>query len=349
MAEAKKTPAKKAAVKKVAPKTAKTTKKAPKSEVKTAEKIAVKETSKKIKDIAETEAIAETIAESEKELNTAEKPIAKAGKRSPKSLKQTEEKAVKEAKKAHKEGSEESKPKAKPVHVRTRLERRAKKYRKVAELIDKSKEYSVAEALKLAVKTSPVKFDATVEIHVRLGVDPKQADQNIRANLVLPSGTGKSVKVAVFAENEDAEKAKKAGADIVGSDDLLAKIDKNIIDFDILIATPNMMPKLGKYAKILGPKGLMPSPKSNTVTSDVAKAVKESKAGKIEYRIDSTGIVHASIGKVSFGPEKLEANAKAILASIKNAKPASIKGSYFSSIYITTSMGPSIKVAIIEA
>jgi large subunit ribosomal protein L1 len=224
------------------------------------------------------------------------------------------------------------------------LERKGKKYRKAAEQIDKSKNYSLVEATKLAVSTSTAKFDATVELHVRLGVDPRHADQNIRANLVLPEGTGKTVRVAVFAEADDVTKAKAAGADITGTEDFLQQLDKGVIDFDVLVATPAVMPKLGKYARVLGPKGLMPSPKSGTVTTDIEKAIKEAKAGKVEYRVDSNGIVHLGIGKVSFGNDRLLTNAKAVLASVKAAKPASTKGNYVLSVYMTSSMGPSIKI-----
>jgi large subunit ribosomal protein L1 len=202
--------------------------------------------------------------------------------------------------------------------------------------------------MELATKTSLVKFDATVELHINLGVDPRQADQNIRDNFVLQAGTGKSVRVAVFAEADDAATAKKAGAEIAGIEEVTAQLDKNIIEFDTIIATPAAMAKLGKYARTLGPKGLMPNPKSGTVTTDVAKAVKEAKAGRVEYRVDSTGIVHIGIGKVSFGGEKLLQNAQAVVASIKAAKPASVKGSYVKAVYATTSMGPSIRVASSE-
>src|SRR6185369_380380 len=166
--------------------------------------------------------------------------------------------------------------------------------------IEKDKQYSVKEALELAIKTSPVKFDATVELHVNLGVDPRQADQNVRDNVVLPAGTGKTIRIAVLAEADDAAAAKKAGADIAGMEDLLKDIEKGIINFDTLIATPALMAKLGKYARVLGPKGLMPNPKSGTVTPDVVKAVEQAKAGRVEYRVDSTGIVHVAFGKVSF-------------------------------------------------
>ncbi|MDQ3123505.1 MAG: 50S ribosomal protein L1, partial [bacterium] len=210
------------------------------------------------------------------------------------------------------------------------------------------KEYSLKEALELATKTSITKFDATVELHINLNVDPRQADQNIRDSLVLPSGTGKNIRVAVLAETDDATKAKKAGADIVGNEDLLKKIEKGVIEFDTLVATPNLMASLGKYARVLGPKGLMPNPKSGTVTTDVAKAVEQAKAGRVEYRVDSTGIVHLGVGKVSFGADKLLANAQAVFASIKTNKPNSLKGNYVKTITISSTMGPGIKVIISE-
>lgn len=298
-----------------------------------------------------------TIAEIEAAIQTAgaevsvtepkdEKPTAKAGKRSTKGQVEAEAKAEKIEHQQHRaeESAEEPVKPKQTQRVTSKLDRSSKGYKKSAELIEKGKVYSLSEALDLATKTSHVKFDATVELHVRLGVDPRQADQNLRDTVVLPAGTGKTVRVAVFADGDDVAVAQKAGADIAGSDEFLQQLDKGKIDFDILIATPKLMAKLGKYARVLGPKGLMPNPKSGTVTSDVAKAVTESKAGRVEYRVDSTGIVHVGIGKVSFGAEKLNQNAKVLLASIKSNKPSSIKGSYVQSIFITTSMGPSIKV-----
>lgn len=275
-----------------------------------------------------------------------EKSVAKAGKRSAKAIAEKEEKIEKEARKEAAKDDEEAdkKPKQPVKPARSRLERRSKKYRKAAEQIDKDKQYTLVEALDLATKTSTTAFDASVEMHIRLGVDPRQADQNIRDNLVLPAGTGKTVKIAVFADEDVAKEAKKAGADIAGSDDFLAQLDKGTIDFDVLIATPNVMAKLSKYARVLGPKGLMPNPKSGTVTTDVAKAIQQAKAGKVEYRVDSTGIVHLAIGKISFGTTKLKDNADAVVASIKQNKPASLKGTYVKSVVVTTSMGPGIKV-----
>lgn len=274
------------------------------------------------------------------------KATAKAGKRSAKAIAEKEAKIAKEERKATGE-AEESKPKQ-IIKTRTKLERAGKKLREASKLVEKDKEYSIKEALELAIKTSTTKFDSTVELHINLNVDPKQADQNIRGQLVLPAGTGKSVRVAVLAEGADAEAAKKAGAEIAGTDELFAELDKNQVNFDLLIATPTQMAKLGKYARLLGPKGLMPNPKSGTVTPNVEKAVKEAKAGRVEYRVDSTGIIHLGVGKVSFGEAKLLENTTATLANIKNSKPASVKSAFVKSIHITTSMGPSIKVAISE-
>lgn len=274
------------------------------------------------------------------------KTLAKAGKRSAKSLKESEEKEAKEARKASSETNAEEKPKKLVKPARSRLERRGKKFRAVAKLIDKTKEYSLKEAVELAQKTSTVSFDATVELHIRLGVDPKQADQNIRGTVVLPAGTGKTVKVAVFGDADDVKKAKAAGADIAGADEFLQQLDKGDINFDVLIATPKVMVKLSKYARVLGPKGLMPNPKSGTVTADVAKAIKEAKAGKVEYRVDSAGIIHLGVAKVSFKTDDIVTNAETALAAVRSAKPSSVKGNYIRSIYLTTSMGPSVKLSI---
>ncbi|CAN5613911.1 hypothetical protein BH23PAT2_BH23PAT2_01670 [soil metagenome] len=271
--------------------------------------------------------------------------IAKAGKRSAKALKEEKELADKEARKAEAaEYNYDAKPKQHQNPTRTKLERRGKKYQKAAELIDRDKKYSIKEALALAIKTATTSFDSSVEIHLRLGVDPRQADQNIRDSIVLPAGTGKTVRVAVFADVDDVEIAKKAGADVAGTEDFLQQLDKGNIDFDVLIATPVMMPKLGKYARVLGPKGLMPNPKSGTVTTDVKKAITESKAGKIEYRVDEKGIVHVPVGKVSFGEDKLLQNTKALFANIKGNKPSSLKSNYVKSVFVTTSMGPGIRL-----
>lgn len=293
------------------------------------------------------EALKNTGKNEEKPEGKEPKQTAKAGKRSAKGLAEAEEKQEKiERQKSGKPTDKEEKPKQKkPVKpTRSKLERKGKGYRKSSELIDKNKVYSLKEALDLATKTSHVKFDATVELHVRLNVDPRQAEQNIRDSVVLPAGSGKTLRVAVFADEEDAKKAKSAGADIAGDDTILGLLEKGQIDFDVLIATPNLMVKLAKHARLLGPKGLMPNPKSGTVTKDVQKAVTQAKAGKVEYRVDSTGNIHVGIGKVSFGDEKLNDNARALLESIKQNKPNTIKGVYVQNITITTSMGPSVKV-----
>lgn len=294
------------------------------------------EDAKKTEEIKEAELVVEAAP-------AEEKTTAKAGKRSAKAIKEADEKQAKEDRKADKADADE-KPKQHANPTRSRLERQGKKFRKAAEAVEKGKVYSLAQALELAAKTSPTKFDASVELHVNLNVDPRHADQNIRDNLVLPAGTGKKVRVAVFADVDEAAAAKKAGADIAGVEEITKDLDKGVMNFDILIATPSQMAKLGKYARALGPRGLMPNPKSGTVTTDLTKAVTEAKAGRVEYRVDSTGIVHLGIGKVSFGKDKLSENARAVLASIKSNKPASVKGTYVKSIYLATTMGPSIVV-----
>jgi large subunit ribosomal protein L1 len=269
-----------------------------------------------------------------------EKKLAKAGKRSAKAIEEAEEKVAKEERKDLDDDSEKPKQHSNPT--RTRLARRGKNFRKNAEAVEVGKVYELKEAIALAQKTSHVKFDASVELHVNLNVDPRHADQNIRDNLVLPAGTGKAIRVAVLTD--DAAAATKAGADFAGNEELLAQLDKGQMNFDILIAVPTLMAKLGKYARMLGPRGLMPNPKSGTVTTDVAKAVKEAKAGRVEYRVDSTGIVHLGVGKVSFTEAQLMENIQAVLQSIKNNKPASVKGSYFKVAHLATSMGPSVTV-----
>ncbi len=220
-----------------------------------------------------------------------------------------------------------------------------KKYIESAKLVDRATLYDPAEALDLAVKTSSAKFDETVEIHVRLGVDSRHADQQVRGAVVLPNGTGKKVRVAVFAKGDAADAAVAAGAEIVGAEDLVAKIQgEGFLDFDVAIAAPNMMGLVGRLGKVLGPRGLMPSPKAGTVTPDVAKAVEEAKAGKIEYRLDKTNIIHCPIGKVSFGAEKLQENYKTLLDAINKAKPASSKGQYIKSCVVATTMGPGVRI-----
>jgi len=306
----------------------------------------------KQKQVKEAELIVETVPMAEpieSIIETNEKEVkaqAKAGKRSAKASREAEAKEEKQERKAKaKEApAEVSKTAKKPT--RPKAERAGKKYREAVKLVDKTRTYSLGEALELATKTSTTKFDATVELHINLGVDPKQADQNVRDMVVLPAGTGKTIRIAVLAEDDDAKAGKAAGADLSGSEELFAQLDKEQIEFDVLIATPAMMSKLGKYARLLGPRGLMPNPKSGTVTTDVAKAVNEAKAGRVEYRVDQAGIIHLGIGKVSFGPTKLEQNASAVLSSIRSAKPASLKGTYLKAGYVTTSMGPSVKIEL---
>ncbi len=222
-----------------------------------------------------------------------------------------------------------------------------KKYNDSANLIENGKFYDVAEAVDLACKTATAKFDETVEIHVRLGVDSRHADQQVRGAVVLPNGTGKTVRTLVFAKGDKADAATAAGADYVGAEELVAKIqNENWLDFDVCIASPDMMGVVGRLGKVLGPRGLMPTPKAGTVTPDVAKAVTEAKAGKIEYRLDKTNIIHCPIGKASFGPEKLQENLDALMGAIVKAKPAATKGQYVRSCAIATTMGPGIKLNV---
>ncbi|NLA72434.1 MAG: 50S ribosomal protein L1 [Clostridiales bacterium] len=220
-----------------------------------------------------------------------------------------------------------------------------KKYIESAKLIDKTNLYDIDEAFELVVKTATAKFDETVEIHIRLGVDSRHADQQVRGAIVLPNGIGKVVRVAVFAKGDAAKAAEEAGADIVGAEDLMAKIQgEGFTDFDVCVASPDMMSIVGRLGKILGPRGLMPSPKAGTVTPDVAKAVTEAKAGKIEYRLDKSNIIHCPIGKVSFGSEKLAENGAALLDAVIKAKPSATKGQYMRSCVIATTMGPGISI-----
>lgn len=274
----------------------------------------------------------------------AEKTAAKAGKRSAKATKEVEEKQAKEERKAE---APAEKPQPKSAQVsKTRAERAGKKYKEALKQIDKTKEYPLADALELAAKNSSTKFDSSIELHINLGVDPRQADQNVRDTVSLPAGTGKTVRVAVLCDAAEASKAKSAGADIAGEEEIFALLDKENLDFDILVATPAMMPRLGKYARLLGPRGLMPNPKSGTVSADTATAVKEAKAGRVEYRVDQSGIIHLAVGKASFGKDKLNQNAEAVMGSVRAAKPASLKGIYIKSAYVSSTMGPSVKVAL---
>ena len=220
-----------------------------------------------------------------------------------------------------------------------------KKYADSAKLIDHLKQYDPDEAVKLVVETGKAKFDETVEISCRLGVDPRHADQQVRGAVVLPHGTGRVIRVLVIAKGEKAKEAEAAGADYVGAEEMIAKIQQESwFDFDVCVATPDMMGMVGRIGKILGPKGLMPNPKSGTVTMDITKAIKDIKAGKVEYRLDKTAIIHCPIGKVSFGPEKLKENLTTLMDAINKAKPAAAKGTYVKSVFLSSTMGPSVRV-----
>ena len=295
---------------------------------------------KDLKNVEATEVAEDTKTEA-KEVET----FAKSGKKSKKHVEEVKAEEERQARKAERKAEEALvKPKGATPVTRPKLERRGKKYQEAAKLVEKGKTYTLKDAIELALKTNPTKFDASVEIHTRLGVDPRQADQNIRTTIVLPNGNGKEVRVAVFAPIDVCKAAKAAGADIAEDEEFLKQLEKGTINFDVLISTPQYMPKLGKFARLLGPKGLMPNPKAGTVTMDVEKAVKESKAGKVEYRVDKQAIVHIGVGKTSFGADKLLENANAFFDSLKAQKPASLKGSYVKSVFVTTTMGPSIAV-----
>ncbi|AKN32989.1 50S ribosomal protein L1 [Clostridium carboxidivorans P7] len=220
-----------------------------------------------------------------------------------------------------------------------------KNYRESAKLVDKNVLYTPAEAMELAVKTSKAKFDETIELALRLGVDPRHADQQVRGAVVLPHGTGKKVRVLVFAKGEKAKEAEAAGAEFVGAEELVQKIQKeNWFDFDVVVATPDMMGVVGRLGRVLGPKGLMPNPKSGTVTFDVSKAIADIKAGKVEYRVDKTAIVHVAIGKKSFGEQKLSENFHVLMEAVVKAKPAAAKGQYLKSVVVSSTMGPGVKI-----
>ncbi len=222
-----------------------------------------------------------------------------------------------------------------------------KRYTAAANAIERGKTYDAAEAFGLIDSVATAKFDETIEAHIKLGVDPRQADQQVRGTVVLPHGTGKSVRVLVIAKGDKADIAQKAGADIVGAEEIIAKIqNENYLDFDVVITSPDMMGQLGRVARILGPRGLMPSPKSGTITQDIAKAIADTKAGKVEYRVDKTSIVHCIIGKKSFGAQKLQENFETLMDAVIKAKPAAAKGTYLKSVFITPAMGPGIKVNV---
>ena len=223
-----------------------------------------------------------------------------------------------------------------------------KNYRNALAKVDRNQRYLLEDSLRLAKETARAKFDETVEMSIRLGVDPRQADQNIRGTVTLPHGMGKAVRVLAFAKGDKEKEAQEAGADFVGGDDLVKKISEGWLDFDKTVATPDMMAAVGRIGKILGPRGLMPNPKTGTVSIDIGKAVKEIKAGKLEYRVDKAGIVHVPVGKASFGSEQLIDNAKAVLMSVLRAKPASAKGNYVKGVTVTTTMGPGIKIDLAQ-
>lgn len=275
--------------------------------------------------------------------------VTKAGKHSAKALSEEAEKQAKEvrktkAKKAEVEKVETPKPKQKP-----RVKKYSKNQKTARELIEKDKLYTMAEAVELLPKISKAKFDATAEVHMALNIDPRQADQMVRASAALPAGTGKTLKVAVIAGDTEAAAAKKAGADMVDAEAITKDIAKEKLDFDVLIATPDKMAELGKHAKVLGPKGLMPSPKNNTVTANPAKAVEEFKKGKVELKNDANGIVHVAFGKLSFKQADLLENLKTVVRALNANKPAGVKGVFVRSIFVSASMSPSIKLDIAAA
>ena len=296
--------------------------------------------------MAEDEAVKTPVSTEETTPVAETEQFAKSGKKSKKHIEEVKAEEERQARKAENKALAEAadKPKGAAPVTRPKIERRGKKYQAAAKKIEAGKLYTLKEALALAPETCPCNFDSTVEAHVRLGVDPRQADQNIRATVVLPHGNGKTIRVAVFAPLDEAKKAAAAGADIAEDEEFLKRLEKGEIDFDVLISTPQYMPKLGKFARLLGPKGLMPNPKAGTVTVDLEKAVKESKAGKVEYRVDKQAIIHIGLGKTNFSAQDLLENAETFFESLKSHRPASLKGSYVKSIFITTSQGPSIAV-----
>lgn len=308
-------------------------------------------------EIIETEAVVEETTEEVTEgedviedtdtQDETEEKFAKAGKHSKKAVTEAEEEEARLAKAAEKKDEEPVRvEKVAVVHTPNMKKRRGKAYVGSLEKIDRNNRYTLAEAIALAKSTNTVKFDASVELHFNLGVDPRQADQMVRASVVLPHGSGKTIRIAVVADEAGAKAAKAAGADLVGGDDLIAKIAKGEMNFDKLIATPAMMPALGKLAKVLGPKGLMPNPKSGSVTADVATAVAEAKAGKVEFRIDKQAIVHQTFGKISFTEQQLLENALEVVEAVMKAKPSSAKGTYVKAISLAASMSPGIKLDI---
>jgi large subunit ribosomal protein L1 len=247
--------------------------------------------------------------------------------------------------------AQETEPQQPPVPAKARAphkagkgKKRGKRYRSLAEKVDRTKTYSPAEAVKLVKETSQAKFDTTVDLHLRMGVDPRHAEQMVRGSAVLPNGTGKTVRVVVFAQGDKAREAQTAGADVVGADDLAKRIEGGWLDFDVAIATPDMMGAVGRLGKVLGPRGLMPNPKSGTVTFDVAKAVRDSKGGRIEFRVDKTGVVHTVVGKSSFTEQALLQNLATLMDALNRARPVGLKANYIESVYLTSTQGPSVQI-----
>ena len=288
--------------------------------------------------------VKEEVVEAAEE-KAATKTAAKAGKRSTKAQAEVAQKEAKDAKKAE----EAEKEPVKKIKQKPRVKKYTKNQKAARELIESDRLYTLKEAVELLPKVSKTKFDASAEIHVTLNIDPRQADQIVRTSTSLPAGTGKTLKVAVIADEKQAEEAKKAGADMVDADSIIKDITKEKIAFDVLIATPDRMGELGKLAKVLGPKGLMPSPKNGTVTADTAKATEEFKKGKVEIKNDANGVVHAAFGKVSFKTEDLYTNIKAVVKALSVSKPSGVKGVFIRNIFVTASMSPSIKVDQTEA
>ena len=277
---------------------------------------------------------------------SAEEAFAKAGRRSRKQVKEAEAEALRQVRKQESPDLQTAKVKNVIKPPRPRNQRRAKKYKQSTEHIDANKYYDVDEALDLVIKTTVTKFDSSVDIAISLGVDPKKADQNIRDFIILPSGTGKNVAIAAYVDDDQVDVVLKAGASIVGKEVFLQQLDQKVIDFDILITMPHLMASLSKYAKLLGPKGLMPNPKAGTITKDIVKTINQIKAGRIEYKVDENGLIHMSIGKVSFGTNKLKDNLQTLITSLKSNKPNNFKGTYIQQIHLSTTMGPSIKMNI---
>lgn len=290
------------------------------------------------------EAKAEQVTEAKAEDKPVKKTVAKAGKRSQKAIEAEEAKAAKQERKAEIKAEETVKPE--PKKQAPRVKKYSKHQKAVRELLEAGKYYSLDEAVELLPKISKVKFDATAEVHIRLGIDPRQADQQFRSSVVLPAGSGKSVKVAVLADESKSAEAKKVGADLVGAEEILAAIAKGKFDFDVLVATPDQMASLGKHAKALGPKGLMPSPKSGTVSADPAAAVEQIKAGRLELKNDAGGIIHAAVGKLSFKPDQLRSNLAATISTVSTNKPSGVKGTFIKSISVSATMSPGINLDV---